>query len=162
ALAASASPATRPSRERDVLIIHNRLAELSLKLMDFSAAREHYDRALLQAKKLLDLDPKSSRGKIALAMAHVKLGNGQLQAGEKATAKETFSQALGLLRPLAKEDPQNLELQTQVVMVVARRGDHAEAARLAEALRKLAPQSFLNLYNIGCCYALCSFAVAGG
>jgi hypothetical protein len=36
-----------------------------------------------------------------------------------------------------------------------------EAARLAKQLRELAPQNFLNLYNVGCCYALCSAAVAG-
>jgi tetratricopeptide (TPR) repeat protein len=162
ALAARAPESSRASRERDVWIISNKLAELSLKLQDLASARQYYDQALSQATTLSVLVPNSTRAKVDLALAYVNIGNVLLQSGERQEANETFEQALSLLRPLAKNDPQNLELQTNLVIVLARRGDHAEAAQKAEQLRSLAPQNFLNLYNIACCYALCAAALEHG
>ena len=159
ALVSAASGANRASLERDVWIVFNRLAELSMRLKDYAAAREHYDQALVLASKLSDVDRTSPRGKIDLALAHVNSGNVRLLAGDIATAKECFGKSLALFRPLAKEDPRNLELQTNFVLVLARHGDHVEAAQQVEMLRSLSPQNRANLYNVACCYSLCVAAV---
>ena len=103
---------------------------------------------------LSELLPNSPRAKNDLALSHVNVGNVQLKSGSWDAAKEAYGKAVELFRPLAKADPDVLELQTNFVLALARHGDHAEAAQKAESLRKQAPQSFLNLYNVACCYAL--------
>jgi eukaryotic-like serine/threonine-protein kinase len=161
-LAAIASDASRASRERDVWVMYNKLGELNLKLQDFEAARDHYGQALAQSQKLAEMMSKSVRAKVDLALAHVNVGNVELQSDDMDAAKEAFRHALDLLRPLAAEDPRNLELQTNLVLALARHGDHVEAAQKAEDLRSLAPQNALNLYNVGCCYSVCRAAVVRG
>jgi eukaryotic-like serine/threonine-protein kinase len=160
-LAASAPSASRASRERDVWITYNKLAELSQKLNDWEAARKYYDQALAQAQKLSGMVSNSARARWDLAQAHVNVAGVEVQAGDRAAARDAFQRAIELLRPLAKEDPRSLEKQTNLAVVLARHGDHAEAAERAEALRSLAPENALNLFNIGCCYAVCSTVAAG-
>ena len=48
------------------------------------------------------------------------------------------------------------------MLLLARSGAHAEAAALALDMLRLAPQYANNLYNAGCCYALCAAAVGAG
>lgn len=154
-LAASAAEGSRPIRERDIWIIYNRLAELSLRLKDTAEAQRYFDRALAQAKKLVMLVPKSVRAKSELALSHVNVGKTRSQLGQLDEARESFGQALALLRPLAADDPRNLDVQANFALVLARHGDYEEAAQKAEDLRQLAPQNYLNLYNVACCYSLC-------
>ena len=161
-LAASAPAATSASRERDVWIVFNKLADLSLREHDLAAAGEYYDQALAQAKKLPALAPESVRAKTDLANSHVNVGNFNIRSGDVEAAKHSFGEAISLLRPLAEEDPRNIGLQTNFVLVLARHGDHVTAAQKANDLRNLAPQNHLNLYNVACCYSLCAAAVAGG
>ena len=130
-----------------------------MRLKDYPAALEHYDQSLLLAAKLSEVDRTNPQGKIDLALAHVNAGNVRLLAGDSAAGKQSFGRALGLFRPLAQEDPRKLELQTNFVLVLARHGDHVEAAQRVEGLRNLAPQNHLNLYNVACCYSLCVAAV---
>jgi serine/threonine-protein kinase len=159
-LAAAAPYSSRASRERDVWIIYNKLAELSVKLKDLAAATEYYGRAVTKAEAVAELVPKSTRARTDVAVAHVNAGNARLLLGETDAAKAEFGEALKLLQPLANDDPKNLELQTNLVLTLARHGDHAQAAEKAEQLRGLAPQNRLNLYNVACVYSLCSAAAA--
>jgi hypothetical protein len=66
------------------------------------------------------------------------------------------------VRPLAREDPDNLSVQASLALLLARSGAHAEAAPLAVSLLRMAPRYANNLYNVGCCFSLCTAAVEGG
>jgi tetratricopeptide (TPR) repeat protein len=161
-IAASTTGSTRPNRERDVWITFNKLAELSLQLKEVSAASEYYDQALAQAVKIQGLVPTSTRAKSDLAVSYMRAGAVRARLGESDAAKSDFAQALDLLQPLAGDDPRNLDLQTNLALALARHGDHAQAAEKAETVRSLAPQNYLNLYNVACCYSLAASAVAEG
>jgi tetratricopeptide (TPR) repeat protein len=161
-IAAKTTGASLRFRERDVWITLNKLAELSLRLKDIAAARDYYDQALAQAFKLRDLAPQSIRAKIDLAHSHAHVGVVRAGQGDQDASKNSFREALELLRPLADEDPRNLEVRTTLALVLARHGDHVLAVEQAEYFRGLAPQNYLNLYNVACCYSLSAGAVAGG
>jgi hypothetical protein len=90
------------------------------------------------------------------------VGKVRTQQGEFLSAKESFGEALALLRPLAEQDVQNNALQTNLMLVLARHGDHVEATQKAEAMRTRGPQIYGNLFNIACCYSLCLNAVIQG
>jgi eukaryotic-like serine/threonine-protein kinase len=161
-VATKASAASRASRERDVWIMSNKLADLSLRQDDLHKAREHFAVGLEQARKLKTMMPNSPRATIDLANAFVSLGKVNHQTGSATEAASCFDQALGHLRPAAAEDPQNIELQIALMLVLSRKGNCAEAAQQADQVRKAAPQNPLILYNIACCYALCAEAVGAG
>jgi tetratricopeptide (TPR) repeat protein len=159
-IAADAPEAQRPARRRDVWIVYNRLAELSLKQGDRTTARGYYDKALAVAQELVTTSSDRKKAQHELADSYVRVATVQLPLGETVAAKENWSQALAILRPLAKEDPENLELQVSHLLALARYGDHATAASAAEKLRILGPQNYRILYNVACCYSLCAAAVA--
>jgi serine/threonine-protein kinase len=160
ALAATAPRPSRASRKRDVWIISNRLADLAEKQNDLPAALNHYEQALAQATELDKLVSNSMRARLDLAMSHVHVGNVQARQGDAQAAKASYGRALEILRPLAAEDARDIELNTLLPLVLARHGDHAEAAAKADALRKLAERNFRTHYNAACCYALCSAAAS--
>jgi tetratricopeptide (TPR) repeat protein len=136
----------------------NRLAELSLKESDLASAASHYEDALAQATELEAQLANSTRAKIDLATSFVHLGNVQLQQDAISVGQENYRQALAILRPLAQDDAQNIEVHTTLALTLARLGEHEEAAAKAESIRKAAPQSISAHYNAGCCFALCSAA----
>jgi eukaryotic-like serine/threonine-protein kinase len=163
ALAATGTdPVIRANRGRDVWITLNRLAEVSLKLKDSAGARQYYDLALAQALALHDVVAGNTQIVADLAQAHQNVGLVRAQAGEFEAAKQSFGEALVLLRPLAAEDAENNVLQTNFMLVLARGGEHVEAAQKAETFRTRAPPIYGNLFNIACCYSLCVDAVVRG
>jgi len=157
--AGSTDEESRANRERDVWITFNRLAEVSLRLKDAAAARQYYEQALVQAARLHELRQGETQVKTDLAQAHENMGNVQMQLGEFQPARESYRKALALLRPLAQEDAQNNMLQANFMLMLARAGEHIEAANKAEEFRARAPQIFGNLYNVACCYGLCAAAI---
>jgi serine/threonine-protein kinase len=159
ALEAAAPPnATGP--RRDVWIVYNLLGDLSLRGQDPREALRHYRLGLERAQKLVDLNPRSPGARHGLAVSHEKIGAAYQADNDRKAALEHLNKALGLLNPLVKEDVENLALQTTLTTVLARGGVHKEAAARAEALRRLAPEHANNLYNVGCCHALCAAATA--
>ena len=135
-LVSEASDATPPAARRDVWIIYNKLADLSLILKDFEPAREYYDQALLLAVKLSDVDRTSPRGKIDLALAHMNAGTVRLLTGELVAAKQSFAEGAGrCFGRWLKRTQETSELQKNFVLVLAFNGVHVEAAQRVEAMR---------------------------
>lgn len=161
-VAAKTAAAARPSRDRDVWVTRLKLAEASVRQTDLEKARQHLERGLKQARQLKELMSKSPRATMDLATTYVDFGRVELQAGNTAKAMQLFDDALALLQPAAIEDPQNNELQSTLMMTLARRGQHAVAAKTAEQFRRLAPNNINNQFNIACCYGRCAAAVAMG
>jgi tetratricopeptide (TPR) repeat protein len=151
-----------PARRRDVWIVHNMLGDLSLRQRKTAAALEHYNRGLALAEKLRDQNPKSPTARQTLAVSYEKLGSAHAQGGGIEAARDFFSQARDLYRPLVNEDPENLALQASLAILLARSGAHEEAIKQASVTNKLAPTYANNVYNVGCCLALCVPAVAPG
>jgi tetratricopeptide (TPR) repeat protein len=104
--------------------------------------------------------PNGFRTQQDLAVAYSNLGTTKSRLGDAEGATADYDKSLAILRPLADADPEEIELQTQFALVLARSGRHAEAGEKAEELCKLAPENYRTLYNVACCYSLCAAAVS--
>lgn len=161
-LAEAADGAARNVRLRDVWNVQNKLAELSLSQGSPQSAVTQFRENLTLAETLLENDPEDFSTQHDLALSHLNLGRSLIAAGDTSAAIESYQTALQWYRPLAEKDPESIQLQTEFVLILARVGNHEEAARNAALLQDLAPTNFRNLYNVACCYALCALAVSDG
>jgi tetratricopeptide (TPR) repeat protein/tRNA A-37 threonylcarbamoyl transferase component Bud32 len=159
-IADAAPPQQRALRQRDVWLAYNQLAELSLKQGDHVTAHEYFAKALELAQQLLANSPDSYQSNYDVANNHVYIGNAHLQSGDAKAARESYRQAMPILLGLAKDDPDHIEKQKDAALILARAGEHVEAAKRAKALKELAPDNYRNLFNVACVYSLCSTAVA--
>src|SRR5262249_40064256 len=98
----------------------------------------------------------------ALGVSYEKLGTAAGRRGDSESARRHYARALEYIRPLAKEDPDNLSLQANLALLLARAGTHAEASASALQMLRLSPKYANNLYNVGCCYSLCAAGVGRG
>src|SRR5262249_61055007 len=96
-----------------------------------NAAVEHYPHGLQQAERLVELNSRSPGGKHALGVSHEKLGTAAARRGEVESARQHYAKALESMRPLAKDDPDNLSLLGNLALLLARSGSHGEAAKAA-------------------------------
>ena len=151
----------RARRLRDVWIARNMLADTRLQQDELVEAKAHYSESLRLAQELLQTDASSLRSKLDLALSQVNLGNAELRLEEIDAAQKHYAQATAIFGPLAEADPRNVEIQTSYALALARARRHEEAAQKAREMRELAPDNFLHLYNIACCYSLCIAAIAG-
>jgi len=155
--------AARPSSaslRRDVWIVCNDLGDLSMRQKDGKAAQDWYQQGQKSAEQLIALSSRGSGNKLSLAISHEKLGAACRLRGDSPAATKHFAEGLELLRPLASDDVDNLSVQAAFVLLLARSGRHEEAAKRAVDLLKQAEDYPNNLYNVGCCFALCAAAVS--
>jgi len=152
---------TNAERRRDVWIVCNHLGDLCMRQKDPVAAQSWYQQGLKSAEQLLAIALRPGN-KLCEAISHEKLGAACRLCGEAKAATQHFDRALEQLRPLARDDVDNLSVQAAFVLVLARSGQHDEASKRAVGLAKLAPTYANNLYNVGCCYALCAAAAGPG
>jgi tetratricopeptide (TPR) repeat protein len=129
----------------------NRLGQHPLQAAEHARAIEHYQRAdgilrQLQGKGKLPvyLPRRADIQRLILVCGFAQRGANDL---EFALAQPTAAARLMLV---------------QRVQLLTRGGRHAEAARVAEKLRALGPDSATVLFDTARCYALCAAAVAPG
>lgn len=126
---------------------------------DARAADKLYREALDAAKMLVIIDDTpDARG--TLALDYYRLGGAALRLGKREEAEEFFRESFKVREPLAKANPASHAIP--FMLVAARCGDHARAARIAEQFRPAAEKSPQTWFQIACCYALCIPAVEHG
>jgi serine/threonine-protein kinase len=126
---------------------------------DAIAARKSFREALTPIAKRAKLDPKDLETQRLLATTLYYEAAAALHAGDSTGAREGFKRCLEIRQALAT-DPRIKMEQVDLIVALARCGQHAEAAKLAEALvaSPTAKDKNENLYF----QAACGFALAAG
>ena len=133
--------------------------ELWLRTGNLAAARRHFDRALELNRELLAIDSDLIEHQFGVAVDLYRQGVLETLAGDSATARTRFDECLAMREKIAARDPRNESRQRELMLAVARSGDHRRAAMLAERIRtgQDDPERLIDLAR---CYAQCSAAAA--
>jgi hypothetical protein len=148
---------------RDVTITYDRFGDLALLLdRDPAAARGWYDRSLAARRAILADDPKSATAVRDVADSCYRAGTARDRAGDKAGAAGLFAECRDKRAALAAgADPlADRELTVELVLALARCGDHPAAAKLAGALTAGSADHPGMQFFAGCGYALCRATAA--
>jgi eukaryotic-like serine/threonine-protein kinase len=121
-------------------------------------ATEWYDQAHALYTALAAENPDSAEARRNLSLSFYRRGTARLALGEGNTAGTHYQESLKIRQALAETDPENAYKKIDLMLVLARCGDHARAAERAAALRRRAPDDPAMLFYVGCTYALCAQA----
>jgi serine/threonine-protein kinase len=122
------------------------------------AAREYHRKAAALIEKRLLAEPDNFDTKARLAETLYYEATCALQMGDKAGSDASYERCLQYHKELAR-DPKAKSLQADLMLALARCGDHAEAAKIAESLVATPPRDENLYYRSACGYALASAAV---
>jgi tetratricopeptide (TPR) repeat protein len=141
----------------DVARTHNN-AGLLLLVHDHkpSEARRYFRKALDLIDKRARVDPGNVETRRALGQTLYYEATAALRAGDAGGAKEGYRRCLEIRQALAN-DPNVKSNEIDVILALARCGQHAEAASRADALVATPPKDE-NIYF----HAACGFALAAG
>ena len=127
---------------------------------DAKAAREVHRKALKVFRKRVRGIPLDLESKPTLAMTLYYEATCALHLGEKAAADAGYRECLKILKELANE-PKAKQPQAELMLALARCGEHAEAAKIAGELVKTPPKDEGLYVQSACGYALAAAAAAG-
>ncbi len=127
---------------------------------DSDGARQLFRKALLVFKKRAEVDPLDFDNKQTLAKTLYYEATCALHSKDKEGAIAGFRQCLQICKELATEPAAKMP-QTDLMLALARCGDHAEAARIAEALVATPPKDEALYVQSACGYALAAGAAGG-
>jgi tetratricopeptide (TPR) repeat protein len=125
----------------------------SRTLLDYQNAHEI-------RKALLKAEPENADLQAELATSNYRLGTANLWLGRTSEAEKHYHESLKMREKLVPRDPTNTHRKLELMLSLARCGQHAKAAELADAIRKTGNPAFL--FSAACGYALCVPAVAHG
>jgi tetratricopeptide (TPR) repeat protein len=144
----------------DLYLTHLRRGHLRLvHLDDPAAALDDYRQALAEIDRLSGQDPTNLDHKRDLALAHYCVGTASLEAGRKADADEHFARCLALRKELVRSPGAKLD-QRDLMVALARCGQHKEAAAIADELLAVPPQDAQIYFQAALGYALAAGAAA--
>jgi serine/threonine-protein kinase len=141
---------------------HEKLGEIHLQSRDAGRAREQLDLALQLDRALAAADPQNVEHKDAVARLCYDIGLTALRQNDRPTADKFFAEALGIRDKRLQADPDNVPLQKDLMMSLARAGDHARAAEMAQTIQSRSAKDAGSLYRVACCYAVCFWAIEHG
>ena len=119
----------------------------------------YHAKALAIFAKRAKTDQLDMENKQTLAMTHYYEATSHLHAGDKKGAADGFRQCLQIFKELtAAADPKVKMPQIGLMLALARCGDHAEAAKIAQALVATPPQNEYIYVQSACGYALAADA----
>ncbi len=127
---------------------------------DAAAARQFHRNALLLLEKRAKAEPKDLENKHALAQTLYYEATCALHSGDKPGSAAGFRRCLAICKELATE-PKAKIWETDLMLALARCGDHAEAARIAFALVATPPKDERIYVQSACGYALAAGAAGG-
>jgi serine/threonine protein kinase/tetratricopeptide (TPR) repeat protein len=127
---------------------------------DAAAARQFHQKALLVLEKRAKAEPSDLENKHTLAQTLYYEATCALHSGDKPGSAAGFLRCLAICKELATE-PKAKIWETDLMLALARCGDHAEAARIAEALVATPPKDERLYVQAACGYALAAGAAGG-
>jgi serine/threonine protein kinase len=138
------------------------MGDLNLSLNNPSAATPYYSLSHELVEKRAAQDPDNARTQRTLSFSYYRVATAKLMNGESAEAQEAYEKCLELRRKLAEADPRNTHQQIDLMIALARCGQHAVAADVAQKLGTRASEDPSVLFQIACGYALCVPAIGHG
>ena len=145
----------------DLALSHLQAGDISLLLLgDPAAARKSYEAGLTLRKQTLGASRETDEGSALLAEAYYRVATACLKAGQAKDAEANYRECLTLRRKLAAVQKDNPAAQVDLLVALARCGHAAEAAPLADALRRRLDDNPYLLYHLACAYAQCGAADA--
>lgn len=145
--------------QRSLATALDALGDTELQLGHTAKAKEQYAQAHDIWVKLAAFDPEGASPRQNMAQSLYRLGTACRRLGE-AAADQHYRKCLELRQALAKEDPDNIHLQVDLMVILARCGRHTEAASQADKLRDRTPKDPAMLFLSACTYALSAEAAA--
>ena len=129
--------------------------DVLIRLGDNAGARKLFERALAGFRGLMDLDGRNINFKIATGASSYRLGVLARRAGDTAEADRHFAESLALREEIAALDPSNDARRMELMLALARCGEHVRAVEIAESVRAGSKDPEL-LCEVARCYAQCS------
>ena len=105
---------------------------------DPKAARGYYQDALDGFLERLKAEESSVLAKMDVALAHYYVGTAELRAGDRDAAMAHYRECRDIREELAK-DPKTKLNSLDLMLALARTGDHARASEIAEGMIKEPP-----------------------
>jgi serine/threonine-protein kinase len=145
---------------RDVLLSLQRLGTHELiYTRDPKAALVHYRTALDGFLERLKADGSSVRAKMDAALAQYYVATAELRAGYRDAAMAHYRECRDIREELAK-DPKTKLNSLDLMLALARTGDHARASEIAEGMIKDLPLDARIYFHAACGFALSAGAAA--
>jgi serine/threonine-protein kinase len=132
--------------------------DLLIRIGDNAGAGKQFERALALFRGLMALDDQNVLFKIATGSSSYRMGVLARRTGDEASATRFFGDSLALREAIAAIDPNNDARRLELMLALARCGEHGRAVEIAEAIRTDSKDPEL-LCEVARCYALCSAAV---
>ena len=120
-----------------------------------AVAREYHRKPLALIEERAKVDPSNLESRTLLASTLYYDATCALKSGDPAGAAQGYCRYLAIRKSLAK-DPRARMSQVDLMLALARCGDHAEAARIADRLVKDPPNDDFTLVQAARGYALAS------
>ncbi len=157
---AAAQPDSWPA-QNDLALSYNQQGSMRFPQgRDAAAARQFHRKALLVLEKRAGAEPSDLENKHTLAQTLYYEATCALHSDDKPGAAAGFRQCLEICKELTT-GPKAKIWETDLMLALARCGDHAQAAKIAEALVAIPPKDE-NLYVVAACgYALAAGAAGG-
>jgi serine/threonine-protein kinase len=129
--------------------------DLALQEGELKAARRHYQKAHDLFEQLCQADKNNPEFRWYRSFADYHLGTVQTLLGDPAAAQQSLHSCLETRQALLKEDVKNPQRKIEVMLALARLGQHQQASVLARQVQEYAPHHPGMLFAVGCGYALC-------
>jgi serine/threonine-protein kinase len=144
---------------RDLYLSITEFGHVSLQtLKDPATAKDYYRRALAGFRELEVREPSSIlRGDIARGCYY--LATATLRLDQAAEAKLLYRECLELRRKLAIDPKAKLD-QIDLIVAMARCGEHREAAEIARRMIVTPPKNSVIYVEVACALALCAGATS--
>ena len=156
-----------PQAAHDAMLSLRKLGNYyQVNAKDSDRALKYYEQSLVTARDRLKNDPASSFNRRDLALILYFIGTVQLERNDLAASDEAYAESLDICKslvnpnmPIQNANEANLQAYMQLMLRLARCGQHAEAAKIAEALVKNPPSNGYVMFQAACGYALAAAAV---
>jgi tetratricopeptide (TPR) repeat protein len=156
----SAQNPDEPQAYWDVLLSFEKLGHYELIYSrDPKMAGQFYQKALDGFIQRLKAERESVRAKMDVALAHYYVATAALRAGDRDSAMAHYRECRDIREELAK-DPQTKITSLELMLALARTGDHRTAAEIAEGLIKEPPLDARIYFHSTCGFALSASAAA--
>ena len=145
---------------RDVLLSLQKLGTHELiYARDPKAALVHYRDALDGFLERLKAEESSVQAKMDVALAQYYVATAELRAGDRDAAMAHYRECRDIREELAK-DPKTKLNSLDLMLALARTGDHARASAIAEGMIKEPPLDARIYFHSACGFALSAGAAA--